>query len=406
MIAPERRSRRDLVAAASIVVVAAVLVGLVWSRSDARATTSVQASTPLPALVPATRLPTTVHQVWTAPSGATRAPVVVGGAVVTGDGDGVQGRNPVTGAVRWSYTRDLKLCGVAGQWSLAVAVFDDGEGCSQVTALQGDTGARGPQRSSAADDAVTLTGDGTYLVSTGRTRLDVWRSDLVRTVEVGRVRTPVSPGVQPRAGCVLHAALSVPSRLSVLATCPKNTSERLILLDPAPSDAAKPQEQGSVLLPSRGARLLAVGSTAEAVLVPRAPGNPQVVVYDGTGKLVSRYSVPVQAKQVPALPAAPLPEPVNAGPVLTVAVGTTILALDPTSLALRWSAQDVLGSGALLAGEFVVPTPKGLVALDPTTGARSATVAVDRAGYTGPVQLGVAGSVVLEQRGRTLVALA
>lgn len=406
MIAPERRSRRDLVAAASIVVVAAVLVGLVWSRSDARATTSMQASTPLPSLVPATTLPTTLHQVWTAPSGATRAPVVVGGAVVTGDGHGVQGRDPVTGAVRWSYTRDLSLCGVAGQWSLAVSVFDDGEGCSQVTALQGDTGARGPQRSSAADDAVTLTGDGTYLVSTGRTRLDVWRSDLVRTVEVGRVRTPVSPGVQPRAGCDLRAALSVPSRLSVLAACPKESTERLILLDPSPSDAAKPQEQGSVLLPNGAARLLAVSSGAEAVLVPKAPDGPQVMVYDGTGKLLSSYPVPLQEKQVAALTAAALPQPVSAGPVLTVAVGTTMLAMDPTSLALRWSAQDVLGSGVLLAGSLVVPTRSGLTALDPTTGATSTTVAVDRGGYTGPVQLGKAGSVVLEQRGRTLVALA
>lgn len=405
MIAPERRSRRDLVAAASIVVVAAVLVGLVWSRSDARATTSIQASTPLPSVVPATALPTTLRQVWTAPSGATRAPVVVGGAVVTGDGHGVQGRDPVTGVVRWSYTRDLSLCGVAGQWSLAVSVFDDGEGCSQVTALQGDTGARGPQRSSAADDAVTLTGDGTYLVSTGRTRLDVWRSDLVRTVEVGRVRTPVSPGVQPRAGCDLRAALSVPSRLSVLAACPKESAERLILLDPSPSEAAKPQEQGSVLLPDGAVRLLAVSSAAEAVLVQKAPGGPQVVVYDGTGKLISSYPAPVQGEQVAALAAA-LPQPVNEGPVLAVVVGTTMLALDPTSLALRWSAQDVLGSGVLLAGSFVVPTRQGLTALEPTTGATSTTVAVDRDSYTGPVQLGVAGSVVLEQRGRTLVALA
>ncbi|MEO6879777.1 MAG: hypothetical protein ABI181_02360 [Mycobacteriaceae bacterium] len=405
MIAPERRSRRDLVAAATIVVVAAVLVGVVWSRSDARATTSIPASSPLPALVPAAKLPTTVHQLWTAPSGATRAPVVVGGAVVTGDGHGVQGRDAATGTVRWIYSRDLNLCAVDGQWSLAVSVFDDGEGCSQVTALQGDTGARGPQRSSAADDAVTLTGDGTYLVSTGRTRLDVWRSDLVRTVQLGRVRTPVSPGVQPRAGCVLHAALSVPSRLSVLATCPKEKVDRLILLDPAPSDAAKPQEQGSVLLPSKGARLLAVGSAAEAVLVPEAPGGPEVVVYDGTGRLVTRYLVPVPEKQVAALAATALPEPVSAGPVLTVAVGRTLLALDPTTLALRWSAQDVLGSGVLLAGSFVVPTPQGLTPLDATTGRASSTVAVDRGGYAGPVQLGVAGSVVLEQRGRTLVAL-
>lgn len=408
MIAAERRTRRDLVVAAALVAVVAVLAGVVWVRSDARATTSIQAAVPFTALLPETTLPSTLSQAWSAPSGATRTPVVAAGAVVTGDGSGVQGRDPATGAVRWSYTRDLPLCAVAAQWSRAVAVYRDGAGCSQVTSLDGDTGARGPQRSSEADDEVILTGDGTYLVSTGSTRLEAWRSDLVRTLELGRVEALVSPGIQPRAGCTFRAALTVPSVLSLLASCPDRDEPQLILLDPAPDDAAKPLELSPTPLPlltGPGAKLLAVSPTAEAVLLPQAAGGPQVQVFSTTGARSATYAVPVSAAEVAALGEGPLPQPVSTGAVTTVAVGSTLLALDPKTLELAWSTQGVLGSGALFAGSLLVPVPGGISALDATTGAVGATIAVDRGADTGPVSLAAAGAQVLEQRGDTLVAL-
>lgn len=406
MLAPERRSRRDLVAAAAIVLVVVVLAAVVWVRSDARATTSITAASPLPALVPASAAPTTLTPLWTAPSAATATPSVAAGAVVTGDGSGVQGRDPSTGSVVWSYTRDLALCAVTAQWSRAVAVYRDSEGCSQVTSLEGATGERGPQRSSAADDAVGLTGDGTYLASVGSTRLEVWRSDLVRTLEYGRVDQLVSPGFQPRTGCTLRSAASVPARLTVVETCPGDLTDRLTLLDPAPSDAAKPEAQGSVLLPSSDARVLAVTTTQEAVLLPRAEGGPQVAVYTGAGVLVSQQPVPLTVADLAALTTSPVLPTVSTGAVVVVTVGTTALALGSTDLALRWSTAGVLGSGTLVGGVLLVPTDGALTQLDPTTGAVGRAVPVDRGGWTGPVTLATAGPVLLEQRGPTLAALA
>ena len=78
---------------------------------------------------------------------ATPLPVAVGSVVVTGEGGEVTGRDPVTGAVRWRYTRDLPLCTVTVAWQKIVTVYqksdnflpaDDpraGGGCSEVTAL-------------------------------------------------------------------------------------------------------------------------------------------------------------------------------------------------------------------------------------------------------------------------------
>ena len=405
MLIPERRRRGDILAAATIVVVVAVLAGVVWVRSDARATTSITASTPLPALRPATSTPSTLRPLWTAPSAATATPAVSSGAVVTGDGSGVQGRDPATGTVVWSYTRDLALCAVTAEWTNAVAVFHDSQGCSQVTSLRGDTGERGPQRSSEADDAVALTGDRTYLASVGSTRMELWRSDLVRTLEYGRVDELVSANAQPRSGCTLHSVASASSRVTVVESCPGEATDRLTLLDPAPSDSAKPTTQASVLLPSSGARVLAVSAGNEAVLLPNADGGPQVAVYSGVGALVSQQPVPLTETDLAALGTSPVLPSVDTGAVTVVTVGSTALALGATDLTLRWSTSGVLGSGTVVAGTLLLPTVGAVTELDASSGAVGRSIPVDRAGWTGPVGLSAAGSVVLEQRGPTLAAL-
>ena len=48
MVKPERRTRADLLAAAAIAVVVAVVAALIWWTSDARATISRPAASPVP----------------------------------------------------------------------------------------------------------------------------------------------------------------------------------------------------------------------------------------------------------------------------------------------------------------------------------------------------------------------
>ena len=105
MVKPERRTKADLLAAAAIVTVVATAAALIWWTSDARATISRPAAGPAPSPRLTHELPASLKQLWTAGNAPTDQPVVVAGTVVTADAHAVQGRDPVTGHVRWSYSR-------------------------------------------------------------------------------------------------------------------------------------------------------------------------------------------------------------------------------------------------------------------------------------------------------------
>src|SRR6201998_283119 len=135
MVRPERRTKGDILAAATIAVVVAAAASLIWWTSDARATISRPAAVPAPAPTPAREVPATLTQLWTAASPPTAVPVVVSGMVATGDGRRVDGRDPGTGQSRWSYARDSDLCGVSWVYHYAVAVYKDDRGCGQVSTL-------------------------------------------------------------------------------------------------------------------------------------------------------------------------------------------------------------------------------------------------------------------------------
>ena len=194
MVKPERRTRADVVAAVAIVAVVAVVAALIWWTSDARATNSRPAETPVPNLTPAKVVPPTLRQLWTAPSPKTTLPLVVAGVVVTGNGRDVEGRDPATGNTLWSYSRDLDLCGVTWVYHYAVAVYPDVRGCGQVSTINAKTGGRGPSRTAYADPEVTLSSDGTTVLSAGDSRLEMWRSDMVRMLSYGAIDARIKPG--------------------------------------------------------------------------------------------------------------------------------------------------------------------------------------------------------------------
>ncbi|AQA22926.1 hypothetical protein BTZ20_1884 [Rhodococcus sp. MTM3W5.2] len=278
MVAPERRTRADLIAAAAIAVVVVLATGAIWLRSDARGTTSITAETPATPADTALSIPENVTEIWRADSASTGRPVVAGGAVVTAEGGAVIGRDRDTGTQLWSYTRDLPLCGVIGAWNSVVSVYHDGRGCGAVTELAGANGARVAQRSSDADDAVVLSEDGTYVTSRGMDRMELWRSDLVRTLEFGRVDAPVNPSTQPRSGCELVSSASSSTRLAVLERCPDEPADRLSVLNPAPKDNTEPDEYGSSVLADldpgvTGAKVLAVAGDRTAVYLPAGPST-------------------------------------------------------------------------------------------------------------------------------------
>lgn len=404
MVRPERRTKGDLVAAATIALVVAVIAALFWWNSSARATISRPATSPAPNPVPARVVPDTLRQLWTAASPRTLSPIVVGGTVVTGDGRTVEGRDPQTGQTRWSFARDTDLCGVSYVYDLAVAVYPDVRGCGQVSSINGGTGRRGPTRTAYADNRVVLSSNGSAVLSAGTTRLELWRSDLVRMLSYGEIDArvkPVNQGVG--TGCTLMSAAASDEAVSVLEACRDQKDLRLTLLKPA-KEEDEPDTKNVPLpgvAPDSEARVLAVSGTTTAVYLPSP--QPEIAVYDDTGTKISSTLLkkpPVLANSAQAV--------THTGDLYTWWTGDSVEVFDGR-LSYRYTieasaAVGPLGPGAMMGGRLLIPLTTGIGVYDPTSGTNERVIAVNHPAGTGPVVPTVTDSKVIEQRGDALAA--
>ncbi|BBZ49135.1 hypothetical protein H7H82_05705 [Mycobacterium heidelbergense] len=402
MVRPERRTGGDIVAAAAIVVVVAAVASLIWWTSDARATISRPAAVPVPNPTPAREVPATLRQLWTANSPMTSTPVVVSGTVATGDGRRVDGRDPGTGESRWSYARDSDLCGVSWLYHYAVAVYKDDRGCGQVSTLDGATGRRGAARSGYADPRVRLSSDGTTVLSAGDTRLELWRSDMVRMLAYGETDARVKPSARGlHSGCRLVSAAASSSAVSVLESCAQQADLRLVLLRPGKEDDEPQQHVVSEpgIGADSGARVLAVWENNTAVYLPGP--RPRVEVVDDAGTTVAST----------LLPKPPSNSAVSqSGNLVSWWTGDSLMVFEANSLALRYTIAAgektaPLGPGVMMAGRLLVPVTGAIGVYDPVSGANERYIPVDRAPSGSAVIPAVSGSRVFEQRGDTVVAL-
>ncbi|HEY8372458.1 MAG TPA: hypothetical protein VIL00_06905 [Pseudonocardiaceae bacterium] len=413
MVRPERRTRGDLAAVALLLVVAVVGGVVLWWRSDARTTVSETTADAPPAPPAPTTVPTTLQEVWRAPSSATPQPVALGPHVVTGHDGEVAGRDPSTGEIRWRYARDLPLCTVGSAWGRAVAVYRrsdtvtpsgerGAEYCSEVTALDPATGRRTAQRNGDAEPGTRLISDGRHLTATGGELIEVWRSDLVMTLQYGQVLTPVNPNKQPRPECSHLSFAMAPGKLGVLERCPNEPADRLTLLKPDPQESEKPEELATTLVGAQGAQLVTLTNDRAAVLLP---DPPRLAVFDDRGTYQTEYRLDLPASDLDRpLPGRVVPQTGGAGAVYWF-TGSRTVALATSDLHPMWSVEGTLGPGVVFAGQLLLPVPDGLLVVDPATGERKHTIPVDRQGYTGTVELASLGPVLLEQRGEVLVAL-
>lgn len=391
-----------MLVAVAIVAVITVAAGLIWWTSDARATISRPAATPVPALKSARDVPTTLRELWTAASPATVQPVVAGGSVVTGAGREVDGRDPATGAVLWSYSRDLDLCGVTSVYQYAVAVYPDARGCGQVTTIDGKTGKRGPTRTAFADPEVRLSTDGTTVLSAGDSRLEQWRSDMVRMNSYGALDARIKPDVPAQPVCRLVSAAASPSAVSVIESCPQQPEERLTLLRPDKEEDQPLTKH--VTLPGvpadSDAQVIAVSDTSTAVYLPTP--KPTVNVIDETGTTVSSTLL--------SKPASPDAIMARAGDLITWWTGNSVMVFNANELRYQYTvaavgAQAPVGPATMLAGRLLVPVTTGYDVFNPDTGAGESHIPLSRPAANDPVVPAVAGTTLLEQRGGTLVAL-
>lgn len=389
-------------AAVAIIAAIVVVAGLVWWTSDARATVSRPAEKTIADLAPAEAVPAGLRQLWSAPSPKTRLPVVVGGSVVTADGNTVEGRDPATGASLWSYRRDVDLCGVTSVYHYAVAVYRDSRGCGQVSTINGRTGKRGAARTGYADPDVTLSSDGTTVLEAGAGRLELWRSDMVRMISWGALDARIKPDVPSTPLCRLTSAAASSAAVSVLEACPGEAELRLTLL--RPSDEEDQPDIKIVDLPGVAAdapaRVIAVSDTTTAVYLPTP--QPTVNIVDETGTTVASTLV--------GSPASPQAVSSRAGDLVTWWTGNSVMVFEASGLRYKYTVAPMgsnlpLGPAVEMADRLLVPVTDGYDVFDPQTGAGERHLAVPRPNSPDAVVPAVAGSRLIEQRGGELVAL-
>ncbi len=402
MVKPERRTRADMVAAVTIAAAVALVAALIWWTSDARATESRPAANPVPNLTPAKAVPETLRELWTAPSPKTTLPLVVGGAVVTGNGRDVEGRDPATGSALWSYARDADLCGVTWVYQYAVAVYPDVRGCGQVSTIDAKTGMRGPARTAFADPEVRLSSDGTTVLSAGDSRLEMWRSDMVRMLSYGAIDARIKPDTPASPLCRLVSTAASSTAVSVLESCPNQADLRLTLL--RPSDEEDTPELKYVPQPGvtdeSGAVVIAVSETTTAVYVPTP--KPVVNIVDETGATV--------ASTLLSKPPSPEATTSRVGDLITWWTGEDLIVFSANGLRYKFTIAPAgrnipLGPATVMAGKLLVPVTDGYDVFDAATGKGERHMPLRRPPGTAPVVPAVAGSTLLEQRGDTLVAL-
>lgn len=407
--APERRTRRDLLTVAvitlAVLATAAVVLGTgSAARSGLRAADAEQ-----PTYGPATGEPTSLRPLWSHPSAGTGAPLVTRGNLVTVRGDTLVGRDAGTGEERWSYTHAGAPCAAAFYADSLVAAFHGPAGCSDVTALDTTAQRYAATRQSAFADTMELRTTWRHALAIAPDRVEIWRDDLVRTVEYGAVEAPQEAGMQPRSGCTIAGADLTDRRFAVSERCPGEDTARLTLSATVPADSRKPEEVASA--PTDADGLWIVDVTDDAVLA----------VADRGGRWsVDRFVSPTEHTRVLDLPGAPaLPPSAD-----TVASddhqvrwfdGHATHAFEVSSGAHRWTAPGTTGPG--LTGGYepgpgtrplpdwvLVPTAGGFEVLDHRTGDRirdlpadvDARVDARTRGVTGVAQV---GDILYERRG-------
>lgn len=475
-----RRRRIDRIVAGAIALIVLAVVAVVYLTSDVRATTdatSAAAATPGSPV----QVPTTLTQRWTVATdpaiGAVASPY---GVVVTGQGTAAVAYDAVTGEPRWSYDRgDQPLCAIGsgdtdapgvtvrGKVRGVMVVSNKNGSCSQVMLLDPATGDRHYDRTSPNQAGGALAFGGPYAGWLGPSLVELWRDDLVRTIQYGDLPAPPKPNAT-HTGCTFTDMIIDDQQFATVEHCPDLGATARVVLNWTTPDSApdKPDDQDVFKHTARAeidtgataARLVGITSDRVAVLV--SDPEPAVVLYDTTGQEVGRTPVDVPAASIVAADrltdgGATSPTPAVRDGVLRFSlIGDTLVAVGqqsatvettPTStsttgdladtaqaptpgvlatelpgagpssvteniqdLSVAWTRQGLLGLPAVIDKQVLLPVTGGLAAVAAANGNPGivpAVIAVDRAGYTGRVDVAAVGSMIIETRGATVVGL-
>lgn len=325
------------------------------------------------------------------------------GLLITHEGDTLRAADAYGGTV-WTYQRrDADLCSLGTAWNKIVATYDVGNGCGDVVAIDAVTGQYSDTRSARNSEQVIPIVSNDRVGTVSAERVELWRSDLVRTVEYGDVDAKQEPNLQPHEDCAVTSALTRTETMAVTESCPDSPDSTWLRIQNAtPEDARSPEISKDIEINNPGARLIAYGQEAAAVFLPG--DAPRIVSYNFEGDKLSSTDVePSKAITNSASPFAPaisdLPHH------MTWFDGERLYLFTPTELKVDHVLEQAVGTGIAVGERLLVPTEEGIDVVDWATGQTERSIPVDRDGYTGPISLTLAGTAIIEQRGNTAVAL-
>lgn len=407
---PERRTRTDL-AVTGLIAIGAVGLGVTaWLGSDARGAdlqvyspATQWSESPSPSAIP---VPAAVEQAWSAPTKTHELLVDVRGGVGLEKADGTfQMTDAVNGTPLWSYHRNEKLCAAAIVWDQANLVYEGPKGCGQAVSIAADTGHYKATRDALAPTVVDSFHSRDKLGLISPRTVELWRSDLVRTVIVGKQEAPAKPNLQEHTQCTFTSALTRSSLLATAQTCPEQDKKLVRLLKTVPEESDQPEGIHEFTVPA-GSELVAIGQHKAAIYVPDGGESRfQVLHEDGS------------FQQYPAAEAPPL-QPTPGGPAgiyepatadvdhhMTWFDGARLVTFQPDTLEPDFVVEGARGTGAAVGQRLLVPTDAGIAVVNSTDGKVERTIPVDRGGYQGPITLRVAGPHFIEKRGEQVVSL-
>lgn len=378
----ERSSRADWIAVLVLTVaVLALVIAVLTTGSASRANHVMVTDQDQPQYVPSTQEPTSLNFEWEAANDTVGAPIVSDGNVFTTSENSLTAWEAGIQNEQWSYSRPQRLC-TAGHFSnRVVTVFEGRAGCSDVTSFQDATGDYDSTRNSAFAPAMTLWSTYSHVLAFSPERIEIWRDDLVRTVEYGRVEAPQEKNQQPRQGCTLQSASLASEHFAVTEVCPDNPTARLTISEVVPDDSRTPKEVSSVVTGFDELHLIGLTEADTAVAVART----------GDQWTLERFAPGANPRRVADLAGPPqlLPSPA------TVATdpstfrwfdGSTTYVFDSRSGNHTWIANNVsgpgLGLGAHLAPNgrqfspeiVMLPSGAGLTFANARTGEINQTI--------------------------------
>jgi len=338
-------------------------------HSDAATTTSVVAGA-APQQLPAGPLPAAVRTRWSAPGAAE----VGSGTVVVADSSGVAGRDPLTGAQRWSYHRgNARLCDWTSRDGVVVAVFGKRHGCTEMTALDAGTGVRRWYRTAELGAEVDLTSaPGTVVARSGDQLIAV---DTASGLNRWTARKP---------GC-RYQPVAV-GGLGAVAVLDCGARTLLVSHDPY-------LDKQRWSRPVPGTRPVVLAVTDQRVAVLSGDRGGTLSVYDGSGHRLALVTDPRMAS--PA--AGGQPPGLSVGGLLLYWTGRSVVALDPAAGAVRWAAP-ASGPPVPDADRVLCAVPGGFAELSPKTGRQVRRIAAGEDG-AGPPR-----GALLARVGRLVVA--